>query len=137
VLVGGRERDALGVYARSMPAENTLSFAEDRTTTRTVGSSAIQSKAAPYSRQNLTQRKKDTCKLAPRSRARAHHSLFIECVDGWPKWRSIDEFGRERTNYGVLVNARGSRKTNEPVELDVEHVLGRKAQSEMLESRGV
>jgi hypothetical protein len=47
-----------GVYARSMPAENTLSFAEDRTTTRTVGSSAIQPKAAPYSRQNLPQRKK-------------------------------------------------------------------------------
>jgi hypothetical protein len=40
-------------YARSTPAENTFSTAEDRTTTRTVESSAILSKAAPYSRQNL------------------------------------------------------------------------------------
>ena len=52
----GEFGDTLGrLYARSMPAENTFSLAEDRTTTRTVGSSAIQSKAAPYSRQNLAQ----------------------------------------------------------------------------------
>ena len=40
-------------YARSTPAENAFSRAEERTTTRTVESSAIRSKAAPYSRQNL------------------------------------------------------------------------------------
>ena len=49
----GVASDILGMYARSMPAENTFSLAEDRTTMRTVGSSAIQSNAAPYSRQNL------------------------------------------------------------------------------------
>ena len=51
--------DILGMYARSMPAEKTFSLAEDRTTTRTVGSSAIQSNAAPYSRQNLAHVKVD------------------------------------------------------------------------------
>ena len=72
-------------YARSTPAENAFSRAEERTTTRTVESSAIRSKAAPYSRQNL-------CKLfrivhvrgQSRSIARAHHVRFIECIHGWP-----------------------------------------------------
>ena len=83
---GGEARDSFGVYVRSMPAENTFSLAEDRTTTRTVGSSAIQSNAAPYSRQNLVHVKVINDPPFPLDRTRALHmySLFIECVDGWP-----------------------------------------------------
>ena len=62
------------MYARSMPAENTFSLAEDRTTTRTAGSSAIQSNAAPYSRQNLAHVK--VINDSPsRSIVRAHRSF--------------------------------------------------------------
>jgi hypothetical protein len=45
----------MGPYAQSAPAENAFATAEDRTTTRTLGSLAMRSKAAPYSRQNLFQ----------------------------------------------------------------------------------
>jgi hypothetical protein len=41
------------IHARSTPAENAFPKAEETTTTRTVGSSAIRSNAAPYSSQYL------------------------------------------------------------------------------------
>jgi hypothetical protein len=40
-------------HVQSTPAENAFVTAEERTTTRTVESLAMLSKAAPYSRQNL------------------------------------------------------------------------------------
>jgi len=100
---GGEGRDGFGVYARSMPAENTFSLAEDRTTTRTVGSSAMQSNAAPYSRQNLAHVNviNDSPFPLDRTRASLIHSLFIECVNGWPNGGRTRVSERKGTNYGV------------------------------------
>ena len=76
-------------YAQSTPAENVFSKAEDRTTTRTVSSSEIRSKAAPYSRQNLLFVVQNifTSRSFPVSRSidRAHNVLFIKCIHGWSK----------------------------------------------------
>ena len=52
-LLERRDEAVIPRNARSMPAENAFSRAEETTMTRTVGSSAIRSNAAPYSRQYL------------------------------------------------------------------------------------
>ena len=125
-------------HARSTPAENVFSRAEDSTTTRTVLSSEIRSNAAPYSRQNLIRiygmcSPQGQSPSLDQSRPYNLNLLFIECIHGWSKTRNRGD--GQRLCYKefrlVLTNLNG------PFEFNVEHVFGRKAHGEMLELRGI
>ena len=79
-------------HVRSTPAENAFSKAEDRTTTRTVGSSAIHSNAAPYSRQNLLHIFVHVTVNHSPSQSIACVRL-VECIHRWSNGGMRERFG--------------------------------------------
>ena len=93
-------------HVRSTPAENVFSKAEDRTTTRTVGSSAIRSNAAPYSRQNLLHIFVHVTVNRSPSQSIACVRL-VECIHRWPK-RERSDISCEALRGG-LVGERGKK----------------------------
>lgn len=110
-LVNGGRRgfqrgDVREGHVRSTPAENVFSKAEDRTTTRTVGSSAIRSNAAPYSRQNLLHIFVHVTVNRSPSQSIACVRL-VECIHRWPK-RERSDISCEALRGG-LVGERGKK----------------------------
>ena len=91
-LLERRDEAVIPRNARSTPAENAFSRAEETTMTRTVGSSAIRSNAAPYSRQYLfsCNRVVSTKDLASEKRSAASTTpsggrlLSVHGVYAWP-----------------------------------------------------